>query len=315
MCRQRTRSDQPSSRVGQLQLNRTSALPSPTVQINTMLATEDQPTPIAWVPDMGSDIDAIGICQLETLGGFVENLGPDHDDVRGVNGDRLHSIGKICPTLSYGDSQCTSTLHVYEGLSDALMSRTTLLALGFLPSDWPHHINRAYVNTPPPSSSTAAEPSAAQISAVRTQLLEEFADVFADSPLQPMNGSPMDILLKPDAVPSCVSGPRVIPYAYRDQVKSQLDEMVATGIIESVSEPSERCHPIVIVAKKGTDEKRLTVDFKKLNDHVRRPTHPTRAPRDAVSNISGAKYFTKLDARHGYWQVPLSDDAKSSPHS
>ena len=72
MCRQRTRSDQPSSRVGQLKLNRTSALPSPTVQINTMLATENQPTPIAWVPDTGSDIDAIGICQLETLGGFVE---------------------------------------------------------------------------------------------------------------------------------------------------------------------------------------------------------------------------------------------------
>ena len=120
----------------------------------------------------------------------------------------------------------------------------------------------------------------------------------------------MDILLKPDAVPSCVSGPRVIPYAYRDQVKSQLDEMVATGIIESVSKPSEWCHPIVIVAKKGTGKERLTVDFKKLNDQVRRPTHPTRAPRDAVSNISGAKYFTKLDARHGYWQVPLSDDAK-----
>ena len=52
------------------------------------------------------------------------------------------------------------------------------------------------------------------------------------------------------------------------------------------------------------------MDFKKLNDQVRRPTHPTRAPRDAVSNISGAKYFTKLDARHSYWQVPLSDDAK-----
>ena len=69
------------------------------------------------------------------------------------------------------------------------------------------------------------------------------------------------------------------------------------------------CHPIVIVAKKGTDEKRLTVDFKKLNDQVRRPAHPTRTPRDVVANIGNAKFFTKLDARHGYWQVPLSEAA------
>ena len=77
----------------------------------------------------------------------------------------------------------------------------------------------------------------------------------------------------------------------------------------SVTEPSDWCHPVVIVAKKGTDEKRLTVDFKKLNDQVRRPAHPTRTPRDVVANIGDAKFFTKLDARHGYWQVPLSEVA------
>ena len=85
---------------------------------------------------------------------------------------------------------------------------------------------------------------------------------------------------------------------------------MAQGIIEPVSEASDWCHPIVVVDKKGTTEKRLAVDFKKLNDQVRRPTHPTRSPRDVVSKISNAKYFTKMDARHGYWQKPLSDSAK-----
>ena len=86
--------------------------------------------------------------------------------------------------------------------------------------------------------------------------------------------------------------------------------MLDDGIIEPVTEPSEWCHPIVLVPKKGSSEMRLTVDLRRLNDQVRRPTHPARTPHDAVAAIGKATYFTTLDARHGYWQVPLSDSAK-----
>eukprot|EP00117_Sycon_ciliatum_P017154 scpid23104/ scgid16276/ Retrovirus-related Pol polyprotein from transposon gypsy; Reverse transcriptase; Endonuclease len=86
--------------------------------------------------------------------------------------------------------------------------------------------------------------------------------------------------------------------------------MVINGIIEPVTEPSDWCHPIVIADKKSSNEKRLTVDLRKLNDQVCRPTHPARTPRDAVTAIGKARFFTTLDARHGYWQIPLSDDSK-----
>ena len=66
--------------------------------------------------------------------------------------------------------------------------------------------------------------------------MEEFADVFNDTPLRPMKGPPMEIELKTEAVPFRVHGPRVMPYAYRDQVKAQIENMVAQGIIEPVSE-------------------------------------------------------------------------------
>ena len=144
-------------------------------------------------------------------------------------------------------------------------------SLGFLPHGWPRKSYR--VSNP----AASPDPTPNEIDEVRRQLMEEFADVFADSPLKPMKGPPMDIDLRPDAVPSRVHAPRAIPYAYRDQVKTQLDGMVAEGIIESVTEPSDWCHPVVIVAKKGTDEKRPTVDFKKLNDQVFR-VNVTRSP-------------------------------------
>ena len=93
-------------------------------------------------------------------------------------------------------------------------------------------------------------------------------------------------------------------------MKEQLDTMVADGIIEPVSEPSDWCHPIVIVNKKGSTEKRLTVDLQTLNRQVKRPTHPMSTARSALSGIGSAKWFTKLDARHGYWQIPLSDASR-----
>ena len=155
-------------------------------------------------------------------------------------------------------------------------------------------------------------PSKSDIDKICSDLLAEFADAFATDSLQPMTGPTMDIQLQPDATASCIYTPRPIPYAYRDQVKTQLDDMVANGIIEPVSSPSEWCHPVVIVPKKGTNEKRLTVDFKKLNDRVLRPAHPMRTwiQHQVVAGVGSAKFFTKLDARHGYWQIPHSDQAQ-----
>ena len=86
--------------------------------------------------------------------------------------------------------------------------------------------------------------------------------------------------------------------------------MVAEGIIEPVTEPTDRCHPIVVVDKKKSSEKKLTVDLKSLNSQVKRPAHPMAMPCDLLPNIGTSKWFTKVDASHGYWQIPLSDAAK-----
>ena len=64
---------------------------------------------------------------------------------------------------------------------------------------------------------------------IRNGLLHEFADIFADSPLCPMPGPPMDTELEANAKPTHVAGARVLPYAYRDQVQQQLEDMVTGG--------------------------------------------------------------------------------------
>ena len=109
----------------------------------------------------------------------------------------------------------------------------------------------------------------------------------------------MVIKLNDGTTPCRVNGARAIPFAYRDQVKEQLDQMVKERVIEPVSDTCDWCNPIVLADKKNTAEKRLTIDLTKLNSQVQRPTHPMRTPRDAIANLENARFLTTLDALMG----------------
>ena len=58
---------------------------------------------------------------------------------------------------------------------------------------------------------------------------------------------------------------RPIPHAFRNKVKATIDEMVKKEIIKPLGdEPTEWCHPMVLVAK-ADNEIRMCVDLTKLN--------------------------------------------------
>ena len=158
------------------------------------------------------------------------------------------------------------------------------------------------------------DPTEQQIGEHRAALLRAFPRVFnSDPPLRPMTGGPMRIELTPDARPVALTAARNIPYAWRDDIKHQLDELESQGVIAAVDYPTEWCHPIVPVSKKpnpdGSDAGvRLCVDLTRLNRYVRPPAHPSTSPHDAVSSIEpGIRFFTTLDARSGYFQIPLAE--------
>ena len=145
-------------------------------------------------------------------------------------------------------------------------------------------------------------------------LKAEFPRVFdVNATLRKMVGEPMRIELTDDAVPHALSTARNIPYCWREDVREQLDDLLRKDIIAPVEHPTPWCHPIVPVAKRSPDGAvsgcRLTVDFTKLNRFVKRPAHPVRSPQDAVAAITpGATFFTKLDSKAGYHQVPIREE-------
>ena len=55
---------------------------------------------------------------------------------------------------------------------------------------------------------------------------------------------------------------------------------------------------------------RLVTDYRILNQFVRRPVRPFRSANELMKRVHpGSKWFCKLDAIHGYFQVPLEEES------
>ena len=145
------------------------------------------------------------------------------------------------------------------------------------------------------------------------KVIDSYKDVFdVSKTLQPMKGPPMDIHLRDDIpiVPTRVLRARKVPLHQEKDAQELLDKLIADGVLEKAEGPSDWISPSMFVAKpKGGV--RLVTDFSGLNKYVRRPNWPFPTPNEVMTSMSkDTKYFCALDARHGYFQVKLSEKAK-----
>lgn len=81
------------------------------------------------------------------------------------------------------------------------------------------------------------------------------------------------------------------------------------GVIRRVDEPTEWCHPIVVV--QNTDKKlRIFIDLTKLNQITKREIYQLETVDETIAKIGKeCQFMTKLEANSGYWQLPLDRDS------
>ena len=84
--------------------------------------------------------------------------------------------------------------------------------------------------------------------------------------------------------------------------------MVKAEIIRPVSTPTSWISSLVIVAK-ANGKLRLCIDPKDLNTAIRREIYHLPTIEEIATRLKGAKYFTVLDVRSGFWHVKLSESS------
>ncbi|XP_042624239.1 uncharacterized protein LOC122147153 [Cyprinus carpio] len=178
-----------------------------------------------------------------------------------------------------------------------------------------YHINllKRWVGTGPQLSAyTKATPvvvdmdpqlSAAQKTELQ-HLVSQFPDVFS-----PQSGRTHvmehDVRTPPGTIVR--QRPYRVPEARRHAIEEEVQEMLRLGVIEPSHSPWSS--PIVMVPKPdGT--LRFCNDFRRLNEVSKFDCYPMPCVNELLDRLGRARFISTLDLTKGYWQVPLSEQAK-----
>ena len=139
------------------------------------------------------------------------------------------------------------------------------------------------------------------------ELLTKYADVFSGT-LGTVKDFKAEIQVRPEAK-SIFHKPRNLPYALRDKVATQLDELEAKGVMTKITR-SDWAAPLVVVPKQD-GSLRLCGDYKVTVNQVIVPEpYPLPSAEDLFASLSNGKMFTKLDLSAAYQQVELTEQSK-----
>ena len=100
--------------------------------------------------------------------------------------------------------------------------------------------------------------------------------------------------------------PRCVLVAIRDNLKQILEHLTQQGIITPVTEPTDWISSMVVVTKKN-GMLRICLDPKDLNRAIQQDHYPLPTIEDVAICLHGAKLFTVLDVKNGFWHVALDE--------
>ena len=213
--------------------------------------------------------------------GAGRELQPGDKVLKGPGNTPLPILGLFQACLKYKDREIQESLYVIKCQQYALLSGTACSRLGLVA--WLH-------NVPP----------------AKPDFVKEFSTLFKS--LAKLS-EPYSIKLRPGIQPMCIYTARKIAHPLLTKVKTEIGRMLAEGVISPVDGPTDWCSGIVVVPKPN-DTVRICVDLTALNKAVLREVHPLRSVDEDLARLSGSTVFTKLDAKRGFWQMPLEPESR-----
>lgn len=138
------------------------------------------------------------------------------------------------------------------------------------------------------------------------RLLHEFSSLFEVNLQQPTTRSTMHrIVLKENKI----IRKKCYPFSpsKKKLLYDQVAEMLEAGVIEPSNSPYSS--PPVLIERPGK-KPRFCVDFREINTITADETSSLPRIQEAIKDMGNAKFFSTLDLKAGYWQVPMDPESK-----
>lgn len=145
------------------------------------------------------------------------------------------------------------------------------------------------------------------------QVCAKFSDVFhlPGDKLTYTNIYEQKITLKDNVCPVYRKQYR-IPFAQKNEVNRQVDEMLKNNVIEEAS--SEWSSPLLLVPKKedrsGERKWRVVIDYRQLNERIQDDKFPLPNINEILDSLSGAMYYSHCDLSQGYFQCRIKKESR-----
>ena len=138
------------------------------------------------------------------------------------------------------------------------------------------------------------------------ELIQEYQHLFALSDLKLGATSQVKHEIKLSDPKPFKDRYRCIPPQQFEEVRAHLQDMLRVRAIRKSTSPW--VSPVVLVQKKDRSL-RFCIDLRKLNNRTIKDAYSLPQIEESLDYLNGAKIFTSLDLKAGYWQVLMSEDS------
>ena len=231
---------------------------------------------VKFIVDTGADVTVINRETAQRLG---LDMHPTRRDFRGADGSKLEIHFKAyLPLISAWGQEVRGKAYILEGARNNLLGKPEIRRFKLVKA----------------------------IRSISEEVELKHPKLFGKLGVLP---DVFKIKVKEGANPLCLNVPRRLPIGLRKATKDELDRMEELGVIEKVEKPTSWCSGMV-VAPKSNGKVRICVDLTQLNKSVMRETYPLPHLEDTLASLEGSRYFSKMDANSGFWQIDLAEESR-----
>jgi hypothetical protein len=101
------------------------------------------------------------------------------------------------------------------------------------------------------------------------------------------------------------SRPYKVPIALREEIKKQIEDMLAQKIIRTSN--SAFASPIVLVKKSDNKSYRFAIDYRKLNSVTQKQIYHLPLIQEIIEQVAGKSIFSCFDLQSGFHQIEMDE--------